>query len=84
VISNLNITGELRDSFIGAGFYPGESEDDEGYFLTGQGSQIKKMGVAGTMTNSVLYARSFPRTVKIGGVNLTTALSPETFVTSVG
>jgi hypothetical protein len=42
------------------------------------------MGVAGTMTNSVLYARSFPRTVKIGGVNLTTALSPETFVTSVG
>lgn len=83
VISNLNITGELRDSFIGAGFYPGEGEDDQGYFITGQGSQIKKMGVTGAMTNSVLYARSFPRTVKIGGVNQTTALSPETFVTSV-
>jgi hypothetical protein len=82
LFTSLTIRGSVVDSYIAAGFYPGATDQDPGFFISGQGSVYRSLSIGDVLTNSVFYGRTFPRTVKVGSVTLTPTANPDVFITT--
>jgi hypothetical protein len=80
VIGQLAVTSGIINSSIYAGFMPGS--EDEGSWITGQTSAVRKLSVGTELTESIIFAVTVPARIKIGAAQILTTEYPDVFVTA--
>lgn len=80
IIGQLAVKGGIINSSIYAGFMPGS--EDEGSWITGQTSAVRKLSIGTELTESIIFAASMPARLKIGTVQILTTDYPDVFVTA--
>jgi hypothetical protein len=80
VIGQLTVNGGIVGSSIYAGFMPGS--EDEGSWIAGQTSVVRKLSVGTELTESIIFAVSVPARIKIGAAQILTTEYPDVFVTA--
>ncbi len=80
VIGQLAVTRGIINSSIYAGFMPGS--EDEGSWITGQTSAVRKLSVGTELTESIIFAVTVPARIKIGAAQILTTEYPDVFVTA--
>ncbi|MFZ4575657.1 MAG: hypothetical protein ACOYN0_14780 [Phycisphaerales bacterium] len=80
IIGQLTVGGGVIGSSIYCGYNP--VSETEGVWNEGQTSALRRLTVRTEITESVVFARSLPAVLVVGGERITTAQFPEVFVSA--